>query len=91
MAIRNLYWGNVVAIVPTVGAALATLIYALRLIACRMSTVGWRLEELLMGIGLILSYGVTAFVIYSEYSILADFSCSLRVPSRLQWCRSSRA
>ncbi|GAB1191420.1 hypothetical protein APSETT444_000593 [Aspergillus pseudonomiae] len=66
MAIRNLYWGNVVAIVPTVGAALATLIYALRLIACRMSTVGWRLEELLMGIGLILSYGVTAFVIYTS-------------------------
>lgn len=84
MAIRNQYWGNVVAVVPTVGAALATLIYVLRLIACRMSTVGWRLEDLLMGIGLILSYGVTAFVIYSEYGMLANFSCSPRVNSRLQ-------
>ncbi|KAE8372302.1 hypothetical protein BDV26DRAFT_274385 [Aspergillus bertholletiae] len=68
MAIRNAYWGNVVAVVPTVGAALATLVYVLRLIACRMSTVGWRLEELLMGIGLILSYGVTAFVIYTAFN-----------------------
>ncbi|KAE8359594.1 hypothetical protein BDV27DRAFT_135822 [Aspergillus caelatus] len=68
MAIRNQYWGNVVAVVPTVGAALATLIYVLRLIACRMSTVGWRLEDLLMGIGLILSYGVTAFVIYTAFN-----------------------
>ncbi|KAB8069689.1 hypothetical protein BDV29DRAFT_194694 [Aspergillus leporis] len=60
-------WGgkkNVLTVVPIVGAALATLTYILRLVSCRISTVGLRLEDLLMGIGLILSYCATAFVIY---------------------------
>ncbi|KAI9038843.1 uncharacterized protein KD926_010176 [Aspergillus affinis] len=68
MAIRDAYWGNVLTIVPVVGAAVATFVYILRLVACRMSTFGWRLEELLMGIGLFLSYGATAFVIYTAFN-----------------------
>ncbi|KAB8228163.1 uncharacterized protein BDW43DRAFT_304090 [Aspergillus alliaceus] len=65
MAIRNEYWGDVVTIVPTIGAATATLIYILRLVACRKYTVGCQLEDWLMGIGLVLSYGATAFVVYT--------------------------
>ncbi|THC94980.1 hypothetical protein EYZ11_005533 [Aspergillus tanneri] len=68
MAIRNEYWGNVVTIVPAIGAGIATIVYILRLVACRTATVGWRLEELLMGIGLVLSYGATTFVIYTAFN-----------------------
>ncbi|KAE8336746.1 hypothetical protein BDV24DRAFT_178151 [Aspergillus arachidicola] len=64
MTIENTYWKNVLTVVPIVGAAIATLTYLLRLVSCRISTVGLRLEDLLMGIGLILSYCATAFVIY---------------------------
>ncbi|KAB8274905.1 hypothetical protein BDV30DRAFT_248169 [Aspergillus minisclerotigenes] len=64
MAIENTYWKNVLTVVPIVGAAIATLTYLLRLVSCRISTAGLRLEDLLMGIGLILSYCATAFVIY---------------------------
>ncbi|KAE8168457.1 hypothetical protein BDV40DRAFT_283910 [Aspergillus tamarii] len=64
MTIENTYWKNVLTVVPIVGAAIATLTYILRLVSCRISTVGLRLEDLLMGIGLILSYCATAFVIY---------------------------
>jgi hypothetical protein len=67
MSIENTYWKNVLTVVPIVGAALATLTYILRLVSCRISTVGLRLEDLLMGIGLILSYCATAFVIYSRF------------------------
>lgn len=67
MAIENTYWKNVLTVVPIVGAAIATLTYLLRLVSCRISTVGLRLEDLLMGIGLILSYCATAFVIYSRF------------------------
>lgn len=66
MTIENTYWKNVLTVVPIVGAAIATLTYILRLVSCRISTVGLRLEDLLMGIGLILSYCATAFVIYSR-------------------------
>ncbi|KAE8374852.1 hypothetical protein BDV26DRAFT_283956 [Aspergillus bertholletiae] len=64
MAVEDIYWKNVLTVVPIVGAAFATLTYILRLVSCRISTVGLRLEDFLMGIGLILSYCATAFVIY---------------------------
>ncbi|RAQ67259.1 integral membrane protein [Aspergillus flavus] len=68
MAIENTYWKNVLTVVPIVGAAIATLTYLLRLVSCRISTAGLRLEDLLMGIGLILSYCATAFVIYTAFN-----------------------
>ncbi|KNG81815.1 integral membrane protein [Aspergillus nomiae NRRL 13137] len=68
MAIENTYWKNVLTVVPIVGAAIATLTYILRLVSCRISTVGLRLEDFLMGIGLILSYCATAFVVYTAFN-----------------------
>lgn len=64
--IENVYWKNVLTIVPIIMCALATVSYILRLV-CRRVLVGVRLkaEDFLMGIGLLLSYGVTAFTIYS--------------------------
>lgn len=55
-------------IVPIVGASIATIVYLLRLYSRRMTAVGLLLEDILMGIGLIISYCATAFVVQSEYS-----------------------
>ncbi|KAB8077317.1 integral membrane protein [Aspergillus leporis] len=68
MSVENTYWKNVLTVVPIVGAAVATLSYILRLVSCRISTIGLRLEDFLMGIGLILSYCATAFVIYTAFN-----------------------
>lgn len=64
----NVYWKNVLTIVPIVGAGVATITYLLRLYCRRVKRVGLLLEDYLMGAGLILSYCVTAFVVDSEYS-----------------------
>ena len=87
MAIENTYWKNVLTVVPIVGAAIATLTYILRLVSCRISTVGLRLEDFLMGIGLILSYCATAFVVYSKFLSRGDIRsyCSQLVNSGIQW------
>lgn len=65
---HNTYWKNVVTIVPIVGASTATFVYLLRLYSRRMAAIGLLLEDFLMGIGLIISYCATAFVVQSEYS-----------------------
>lgn len=65
---HNIYWKNVLIIVPIVGAGIATIVYLLRLYSRRLAAVGLLLEDLLMGIGLIISYCATAFVVQSESS-----------------------
>lgn len=61
------YWKDVLIIVPNVGAGTATLVYLLRLYSRRLAAVGLLLEDLLMGIGLLISYCATAFVVQSEH------------------------
>lgn len=63
---ENRYWKNVLIIVPIVGTALATLSYVLRLYSRRFTTAGLKVEDWLMGAGLLLSYCATAFVVNSE-------------------------
>lgn len=64
----NIYWKNVLTIVPIIGAGMATVVYLLRLYCRRMKAVGLFLEDYLMGAGLIISYFATAYVIDSEHS-----------------------
>ncbi|RAK96803.1 uncharacterized protein BO80DRAFT_365557 [Aspergillus ibericus CBS 121593] len=65
---ENRYWKNVLTIVPIVGAALATISYLLRLYSRRFTTAGLKLEDWLMGVGLILSYCATAFVVDTAFN-----------------------
>jgi hypothetical protein len=67
---ENTYWKNVLTIVPIVGASVATVTYLLRLYSRRMTAAGFKLEDILMGIGLIISYCATAFVVESEWASL---------------------
>ncbi|KAJ5812824.1 hypothetical protein N7447_009847 [Penicillium robsamsonii] len=64
----NTYWKNVLTIVPIVGAGVASIIYLLRLYCRRTKAVGFHLEDYLMGVGLILSYCVTAFVVFTAFN-----------------------
>ncbi|CAG7989278.1 unnamed protein product [Penicillium nalgiovense] len=64
----NIYWKNVLTIVPIIGAVLATMTYLLRLYGRRMKAVGLHLEDYLMGAGLIISYCVTAFVVDTAFN-----------------------
>ncbi|KAJ5996107.1 hypothetical protein N7499_007578 [Penicillium canescens] len=64
----NAYWKNVLTIVPIIGAAVATIIYLLRLYCRRMKALGLLLEDYLMGAGLIISYCATAFVIDTAFN-----------------------
>jgi hypothetical protein len=64
----NPYWKNVLTIVPIVGAGLATLVFLLRLYCRRMKAVRFQLEDYLMGVGLIISYCVTAFVVDTAFN-----------------------
>ncbi|KAJ5800176.1 uncharacterized protein N7518_002244 [Penicillium psychrosexuale] len=64
----NVYWKNVLTIVPIVGAGVATITYLLRLYCRRVKGVGLLLEDYLMGAGLILSYCVTAFVVDTAFN-----------------------
>lgn len=66
---QNTYWKDVLIIVPIVGASLATVTYLLRLYSRRLTAAGFFLEDILMGIGLIISYCATAFVIESECAL----------------------
>lgn len=81
------YWKNVLTIVPIVASGVATIIYGLRLFARRAGTSsGWQLEDLLMGIGVLVSYGAMIFVVYSpftSFSILSKWI--LTQTSCLQW------
>jgi hypothetical protein len=66
---ENTYWKNVLTIVPIVGSGVASIIYLLRLFARRVrGTTRWQLEDVLMGIGVLISYGATVFVVYSQFN-----------------------
>ncbi|CRL21505.1 unnamed protein product [Penicillium camemberti] len=65
---ENTYWKNVLTIVPIVGAGLATMTFLLRLYCRRMKAVGLLLEDYLMGVGLIISFAVTAFVVDTAFN-----------------------
>ncbi|RHZ67312.1 uncharacterized protein CDV56_104744 [Aspergillus thermomutatus] len=65
---QNTYWKNVLTIVPIVGAGVATIMFLLRLFSRRLAAAGFFLEDLLMGIGLILSYCATAFVVETAFN-----------------------
>ncbi|GAQ35241.1 integral membrane protein [Aspergillus niger] len=65
---ENRYWKNVLTIVPIIGAALATVSYVLRLYSRRFTTAGLKVEDWLMGVGLILSYCATAFVVDTAFN-----------------------
>ena len=83
------YWKNVLTIVPIVASGVATIIYGLRLFARRVGTSsGWQLEDLLMGIGVLVSYGATIFVVYSLFTSIHLAKAYTNFDSCLQWCRT---
>ena len=61
----NEYWKTVSVVVVLVFAGLATIAYALRMYAARISSGRFKVEDYLMGIGLLLSYGATVATILS--------------------------
>lgn len=68
MTEEDTYWKNVLTIMPIVRSGVATIIYFLRLFARRVGgTSRWQLEDMLMGIGMLISYGATIFVVYSQF------------------------
>ena len=89
---ENPYWKNVLTIVPLLSSALATVVYLLRVFARRLGVSGWLVEDLLRGMGVLVSYGATVFVVYSQSpsglpwtSFLYADEC---IDSRLQWRRT---
>ncbi len=60
------HWRKVLIVVPIVGTAVATIIYALRLYARHMVTQKLRVEDVLMGIGLIFTWGVAVCTVYGK-------------------------
>lgn len=73
------YWAHVLTIVPILGAVVATLVYFIRLYSRWLGTASLAVDDALMGIGVLLSYGATVFVVYSEYLLLSSlFSCRKR-------------
>lgn len=63
------YWKTVSTVVVLVFAGLATLAYALRMYAVRISSGKFKIEDYLMGIGLLLSYGATVATVVSTFGM----------------------
>lgn len=63
------YWKNVLIIVPIVCTAFATLCFILRIYSRLKVLRGLRVEDVLMGVGLILTSGVAACIVYCESTI----------------------
>lgn len=63
------YWKTVSTVVVLVFAGLATLAYALRMYAMRISLGKVKVEDILMGIGLLLSYGATVATVLSTFEM----------------------
>lgn len=62
------YWRDVLIIVPIVGTTIATIFFIIRL-SCRYFVAHkLRVEDLLMGMGLLCTYGVAICVVYCKYS-----------------------
>ncbi|OQE18638.1 hypothetical protein PENSTE_c017G06150 [Penicillium steckii] len=62
----NSQWKQILIIVPIVGTASATILYVLRLYARHMITQKLRIEDIIMGLGLIFTWGVAACVVYGR-------------------------
>lgn len=60
------YDKNVMTVVPIVFAVLATVAYGFRLYARKVAGVALWYDDLLMGIGLCISYGATASIIFCK-------------------------
>jgi len=63
------YWKTVSVVVVLIFAGLATLAYALRMYAVGISSGKFKVEDYLMGIGLLLSYGATVATVLSTFGI----------------------
>ena len=61
----NEYWKTVTNVVVLVFAGLATVAYALRMYAVRISSGKAKVDDYFMGIGLLLSYGATVATVLS--------------------------
>jgi hypothetical protein len=61
------YWRNVLIIVPIVGTTLATIVFILRLCCRYVVAHKFRVEDLLMGVGLLCTYGVAICQVYCKY------------------------
>ncbi|KAH8883254.1 hypothetical protein GQ53DRAFT_753136 [Thozetella sp. PMI_491] len=67
--VEDVYWKNVLIAVPILFCALATASYILRIVCRRLNHGGSiKIEDVLMGIGLLLSYGVTAWTVYTAFN-----------------------
>lgn len=60
------HWKIVLIVVPTVATSIATAIYLLRIYSRIKVLHGLRVEDILMGAGLICTYGVAACIVYCE-------------------------
>ncbi|RFU31621.1 hypothetical protein B7463_g4708, partial [Scytalidium lignicola] len=62
------YWKTVSVVVVVVFAGLATLAYALRMCAAKISSGKFKVEDYLMGMGLLLSYGATVATVFNAFN-----------------------
>ena len=60
------YWKNVLIIVPVVCTAFASLCFALRIYSRLKVLRGLRVEDVLMGVGLLCTWGVVGCIVYCE-------------------------
>jgi hypothetical protein len=68
------HWRNVLIIVPIVGTAIATVFYPLRLYSRQLVVYGVGIEDALMGLGLLFTYGVAICIVYGESQVPASLS-----------------
>lgn len=64
---RPNHWKSVLIIVPIVATSTATAFYLLRIYSRIKVIHGLRAEDILMGAGLICTYGVATCIVYCEY------------------------
>ncbi|KAJ5087142.1 hypothetical protein N7456_010758, partial [Penicillium angulare] len=61
------HWRKILIIIPIVGTAVATIVFVLRLYARHIAVHTLRVEDLLMGMGLLCTYGVAICTVYSAF------------------------
>ena len=66
--VEQTYDKNITIAIPIVFAALASFIYALRLYARRISVTNFGIDDLLMGIGLLISFGATGSTVWTGFN-----------------------
>ena len=72
------YDKRITIVVPVVFAVLSLFVYFLRLFARRMTAAKWGVDDLLMGIGLLLSFGATFSTVWSEHEPFSSLRRSLQ-------------